>query len=140
MKNEISLLGWCNYRNNRIKLVEKLIDTIKADIDRLAISENNWSQVYICNFLNRWKSWFKEQGVTDEDFNINGSKYKKFTNYYIWLGDVLPELVKYKDKLNDIIDDNSDVWFYLIDGSDSARLTIRLEALKKCLVDLKLNR
>jgi len=78
--------------------------------------------------------------IRSRNFNINGSKYKKFTNYYIWLGDVLPELVKYKDKLNDIIDDNSDVWFYLIDGSDSARLTIRLEALKKCLVDLKLNR
>ena len=127
--NRITLLEWSKNKNNRIILVKRLIDLISSDIEIIRLSRSSITttiNTYICIYINSDLDFLYNQGLS-LDFKVNG-----MSNYGVWLGDIIPELVKYKQR------QNSNIWFPLGDHI-LIKLEYRLDALKKCLIDLHLN-
>lgn len=128
MKERLNILEWSQNKDNRILLVKRLIDLIYADIETIRLHRISTAivQTYICCYINSDLEFFFNHGI-NLNYRINGLTTKGY-----WLGDIIPELVKYKQR------DNSSVWFPLGDHI-LVRLEYRLDALNKCLNDLHLN-
>ena len=111
---KITILEFCNNPNNRIKLMQEIIYSL----------ENNRNK-FICCAINKYDylNLFKI-----DVFNFYCVSQKKLeTDFYVYLGYILPELNKYRQ-----IKDDNGFWFNKYTGTDD-----RIEALTNAINDIK---
>lgn len=126
--NQITLLEFCQVPENRIKLMEEIINHLKSK-----------SEYYICLIINYDFIKFKQDNnIEKEGYCIASIEEKgdiRRSSYFL-LSDLLPELVKYKNIPPQYIKDKS-VWFYSTKLCDS--FEVRIEALTNAINDIKNN-
>lgn len=123
--NQITLLEFCQVPENRIKLMEELIEYLKNKNDH-----------YICWIINYDFIKFKhEHNIEQFGYCIGSIEAKEYVQRltYFLLSDLLPELVKYKHR-NPNYMKSQDVWFYADTITDHHE--IRIAALKNAITDI----
>ena len=126
--NQITLLEFCQVPENRIKLMEYLIQYMQYELE-----------YYICWIINYDSRKFKQDNNIDDSEYCIGLTYKHNpfnSKTTVLLSDLLPELVKYKHIPPSYITDQ-EVWFYSTNLCDGFQA--RIEALTKAINDIKNN-
>lgn len=128
--NQITLLEFCQVPENRIKLMEHLIQELPK--------VTGWDY-YICNIINSNEFYtnFRKPNNIDGLMQCSG---KSKENVYgvnhnqVRLDQLLPELEKYKHYK----DAQQEVWFYPTLGEND-EVDLRIAALKNAITDIKNN-
>ena len=122
--NQITLLEFCQVPENRIKLMEYLIDRLQNEDD-----------YYLCWIINECSQKFKEDNNILESRLCIG-EIQLTSNSTILLSSILPELLKYKHNKPSWITEQS-VWFYSFVSSNA--INTRIKALTNAINDIKNN-